>query len=205
MALPSGQDLALLLVVAGVVVSILEALAPGAHFVVLGVALLAAGLVALAVPPLATPVALAGLVLVMGGAALWAYRNLDLYGGKGSGRTRDSASLAGQTGHVVDRVTQRSGRVRLDDGGFDPFYSARAMDGEIPEGAEVIVLDPGGGSVLTVTEVDDRDDIDRALDRERARSEARSEEAPRNDERAGGPQASEASEAAERESEPDRE
>jgi membrane protein implicated in regulation of membrane protease activity len=203
MALPSGQDLALVLVMAGVVISILEALAPGAHFVVLGVALLAAGLVALLLPPLATPVALAALVLVTGGAALWAYRNLDLYGGKGSGRTRDSASLAGQTGRVVERVTPTRGRVRLDDGGFDPFYSARSMDGEIPEGAEVIVLDPGGGSVLTVTAVDDRDDIDRALDRERARREARSQEAPRDDERAGGPRASERADA-EGESESDR-
>lgn len=176
MAIPNGQDLALLLVIAGVVVSILEALAPGAHLVVLGVALLVAGLVGLVAAsfgfPLG-PIGLAALVLGSGGAALWAYRNLDVYGGRGSGVTKDSSRLAGATGHVVETVTRSGGRVRLDDGGFDPYYSARTMDGEIPEGAEVIVLDPGGGSVLTVEALDDvgMDQIDRELARERERSE----------------------------------
>jgi len=175
MATPSGQDLALLLVVAGVVLSIMEALAPGAHFVVVGVALLVAGLIALLVPPLATPFALAGLVLGVGAVALYVYRRFDIYGGKGSGRTKDSSALSGQTGHVVERVTRTSGRVRLDDGGFDPYYSARSTDGEIPEGAEVIVVSPGGGSVLTVEALDGLDDIDRELARERARRAAAEE------------------------------
>jgi membrane protein implicated in regulation of membrane protease activity len=183
MALPSGESLALLLVVAGVVLSIMEALAPGAHFVVLGVALLVAGLVALLLPPLATPFALAGLVLAVGGAALWAYRELDLYGGKASGRTRDSSSLAGNTGRAVERITPTSGRVRLDDGGFDPYYSARATSGEIPEGSEVIVMDPGGGSVLIVEQVDGMDEIDRELARERERQEAVESEADAESER----------------------
>lgn len=176
MATVGGQDVALLLVIAGVILSILEALAPGAHFVVLGVALLVAGLVGLLVPPLGTPLALAALVLGTGGVALWAYRNLDLYGGRGIGRTSDSSSLSGQTGHVVERVTRTSGRVRLDDGGFDPVYSARTRDGEIPEGAEVIVMDPGGGSVLTVAQLDGMDEIDRELARERERRATAEEE-----------------------------
>lgn len=174
MAIPSPENLSLLLVVAGVVLSIMEALAPGAHFVVLGVALLVAGLIGLVAANFGVvlgPIVLSALVLGSGGAALWAYRNLDVYGGRGTGSTKDSSTLAGETGHVVERVTRSGGRVRLDDGGFDPFYSARAVDGEIPVGAEVIVVDPGGGSVLTVesTEHVGTDQIDRELARERER------------------------------------
>jgi membrane protein implicated in regulation of membrane protease activity len=94
---PPGT-LPLVLVAAGLGLSVLEALAPGAHFVVLGVALLAAGLVGLVVGPLASPLVLGTLVLVFGALALYGYREFDVYGGKGSGRTSDSTSLRGRTG-----------------------------------------------------------------------------------------------------------
>jgi hypothetical protein len=75
--------------------------------------------------------------------------------------------------------------VKLDSGGFNPFYSARSVDGEIPEGAEVIVVDPGGGNVVTVESLDGGfDDIDRELARERRRREAdRQREATRAQDR----------------------
>jgi membrane protein implicated in regulation of membrane protease activity len=163
--------LPLVLVVAGVVISILEAVAPGAHLVVLGVALLVAGILGLILPVLATPLALAAMVLTVGAAALWGYRNLDLYGGTDAGRTSDSQDLTGREGVVTERVTQTDGRVRLYDGGFDPTFSARSFDDPIPEGQDVIVVDPGGGSVLTVAALDelDGDSIDRELARERDR------------------------------------
>lgn len=173
-----GASLPLLLVVAGVVISILEAVAPGAHFIVLGVSLLVAGLVGLLFPPVAGPLALAALVLAVGAAALWGYRNLDIYGGSGTSRTSDSGSLAGREGVVTERVTQTGGRVRLYDGGFDPTFSARSFDEPIAEETEIIVVDPGGGSVLTVAALDraDDDSIDRALARERARSATEGED-----------------------------
>ncbi|MFB6105440.1 MAG: NfeD family protein [Halobacteriaceae archaeon] len=164
-----GTSLALLLTVAGIALVIGEALAPGAHFIVLGVALLVAGLVGLLVPALATPLVLAVLVVGVGAATLWGYRRFDVYGVE-AGRTADSTSLRGKEATVVQRVTSTSGRVRLrEGGGFDPTYSARSVDGEIPEGETVIVVDPGGGSVLTVESIDGADDIDRELARERAR------------------------------------
>lgn len=173
--------LPLLLVVAGVIISILEAVAPGAHFIVLGIALLVAGIVGLAFPVVGTPLALAAMVLAVGGGALWGYRNLDLYGGVDAGRTSDSQDLTGREGVVTERVTQTDGRVRLYDGGFDPTFSARSLDDPIPEGHDIIVVDPGGGSVLTVAAIEelDGDSIDRELARERdrtARAEARTEE-----------------------------
>jgi membrane protein implicated in regulation of membrane protease activity len=166
------QSLALLLTVAGAALCIAEALAPGAQFIVLGVALLVAGLIGLAFPPLATPVALAFLVLVIGAVTLYGYRRFDLYTPEGGiTRTRDSDDLVGAEGVVTERVTTSEGQVRLRDGGFDPVYSARTMNGSIPEGTEVMVLDAGGGSVLTVEAVGAMDSIDRELARARAETQ----------------------------------
>ena len=158
--------LPLLLLIAGIGLAIAEAAAPGAHLIVLGVALTVAGLVGLLVPPLGTPIALAVLVLVTGAIALYGYREFDLYGGKGEARTTDSASLEGRTGRVVERVTETEGRVKLDGAGFNPFYAARSVAGTIPEGEEVVVVDPGGGNVVTVESLSGpADDIDRELAR----------------------------------------
>jgi len=163
MAEAFGLSVPLLLALGGIGLLVAEALAPGAHFVVLGVALLAAGLAGFALGPAASPLVLAAVVLGAGGAALYGYRRFDIYGGKGTGRTQDSSSLVGEEGTVVERVTPTDGRVRLVDGGFDPVYSARSIDAEIPEGTTVVVTDPGGGSVLTVTPLESTDLIEREL------------------------------------------
>jgi membrane protein implicated in regulation of membrane protease activity len=166
------EQLPLVLVVAGLGLMGAEALAPGAHFVVLGVALLFAGVVGLILTSFLGPVLLAVvlsvLVLASGAGAFYAYRELDLYGGKGAGRTSDSDALKGKTGRVTERVTPTGGEVKLDEGGFNPHYSARALDGEIPEDEPVMVTDPGGGNVITVEALATvEDDIDRALARGR--------------------------------------
>jgi membrane protein implicated in regulation of membrane protease activity len=165
--------LPLILVVAGIGLSLAEALAPGAHFIVLGVALLAAGLVGLLLGPLAGPIVLALLVFLFGALALYGYRELDIYGGKGMQQTSDSDSLKGKTGRVTTRVTETEGEIKLDSGGFNPYYAARTLHGEIPEGAEVMVIDPGGGNVVTVERLDgiEEDEIDRELRRGRERRE----------------------------------
>ncbi|WP_144901676.1 NfeD family protein [Halobellus captivus] len=162
------ETLPLLLVAAGLGLSVLEAFAPGAHFIVLGVALLAAGLVGLVLGPLASPIVLGVLVLVFGSLALYGYREFDFYGGKGSGQTSDSTSLRGRTGRVTERVTPTEGEVKLDDGGFNPFYAARSVDGELDVGTEVVVIHPGGGNVVTVESMSTNyDEIDRELARGR--------------------------------------
>jgi membrane protein implicated in regulation of membrane protease activity len=159
----------LLLIVLGAGLVVLEAFAPGAHFMVIGIAVLAAGLVgyglaALGVPTAALLIVMAAVVMVAGGGALYGYREFDFYGGSGTGQTSDSSSLRGQTGRVTERVTERDGEVKLDDGGFNPYYRARAFDGEIPEGEEIMVVDPGGGNVITVESTSVfEDDIDREL------------------------------------------
>ncbi len=165
-----GDNLPLFLLLAGAALTIAEAFAPGAHFIVVGVALLVAGLVGVFLPaglgPLA-PLILALLVLVSGSVTFYVYRQFDFYGGKGTAQTTDSSSLRGAMGRVTEPVTPSTGEVKLDEGGFNPYYRARSVDGEIPEGTEVMVVDPGGGNVVTVEAVDGLDDIDRELARGR--------------------------------------
>jgi membrane protein implicated in regulation of membrane protease activity len=166
----SNLPLLLLLVGAGLIVA--EAFAPGAHFFVAGVALFFAGVIGYAVAALGAGslLVLASMtitVLVSAAVTLYAYRQLDVYGGEDEGQTSDSSSLRGQTGRVTQRVTETEGKVKLDSGGFNPYYQARSIDGEIPEGEEVMVVDPGGGNVVTVESMSNlTDEIDRELARE---------------------------------------
>lgn len=168
-----GMSLALLLLLVGAGLVIAEAFVPGAHFIVLGIALLGAGLVGLLLPGslglVGTSLVLAATVIVIGGAALYGYRSFDFYGGKGTAQTSDSDSLRGKVGRVTEQVTETSGEVKLEQGGFNPRYQARTVSGEIPVGTEIIVVDPGGGNILSVESIEDteEDEIDRELARER--------------------------------------
>jgi len=167
-----NESLSMLLFVGGAILLVAEAFAPGAHFFVLGVALLTAGIVGLLSPigGIAGIAILIVAVLVMTGLTLWGYRKLDLYDGEGSAQTSDSSSLQGQFGRVTERVTETEGEVKLDDGGFNPHYQARSVDGTIEVGTEVMVVDPGGGNVVTVEAVGETGDpIDRELARDRER------------------------------------
>ncbi|WP_281194802.1 NfeD family protein [Halorubrum sp. F4] len=174
-----GPDtLPLLLLTAGLLLAMAEALAPGANFIVVGIALIGAGLGGLLLATLG--VAFGGLVFVMailtlvfGAAAFYGYHEFDLYGGKGQAQTSDSDSLKGKLGTVSETVTPRGGQVKLEGGGFNPHYSARSIEGTIEEGEEVMVVDPGGGNVVTVQSMTYvEDDIDRELAADRARKEA---------------------------------
>ena len=164
----SGVELPLLLVVAGVSLLILETMAPTEYFLVVGIALLLAGTVGTFVAAAASPIALAGLTLIFGAATFYVYREFEFYGSGSAGQTSDSSSLRGETATVVDRVTDSEGRIKLDSGGFSPYYAARALDGPIEVDEEVVVVDPGGGNVLTVLSRSgfEEDEIDRALQRD---------------------------------------
>ncbi|MFW6384279.1 MAG: NfeD family protein [Halodesulfurarchaeum sp.] len=175
-----GQSLSVILLLAGLVLTVLEGFAPGAHFIVLGVALLAAGLVGILIPGAASPLVLGLTVLIAGAASFYVYRNFEFYGGTDRGKTEGSDELVGKRGYVTERVTPQTGRVELTNGGFNPTYAARSYEEEIPEGSEVIVVDPGGGNLLQVEAVAQRDDIDRELDRARSREAAGEREVERS-------------------------
>ncbi|OYR54649.1 NfeD family protein [Halorubrum halodurans] len=174
-----GPDtLPLLLLTAGLLLAMAEALAPGANFIVVGIALIGAGLGGLLLSTVGVAFgglvfAMALLTVVVGAAAFYGYHEFDLYGGKGQAQTSDSDSLKGKTGTVSETVTPRGGQVKLDGGGFNPHYSARSIEGTIEEGEEVMVVDPGGGNVVTVESMAYvEDDIDRELAADRARKDA---------------------------------
>lgn len=165
-----SDSLPLILTVVGAGLVIAEAFAPGAHFFVVGLALLVAGLVGVVLPVGGALLIAIMSVVVIGTAlgTLYGYRQMDIWGGSGKDKTSDSASLRGQTGRVTERVTPTEGEVKLSEGGFNPYYKARSVDGEIAEGEEIMVVDPGGGNVLTVESFSAaKDDIDRELERDR--------------------------------------
>ncbi|MBP1923185.1 membrane protein implicated in regulation of membrane protease activity [Halorubrum alkaliphilum] len=172
------ETLPLLLLTAGILISMAEAIAPGANFIVVGIALIGAGLAGVVLATLGVAGTLLTLLmavftLVFGAAAFYGYNEFDLYGGKGQQQTSDSDSLKGQMGTVTERVTTSGGQVKLQDGGFNPYYSARSIEGTIEEGEEVMVVDPGGGNVVTVEAMNYvEDDIDRELAADRARKDA---------------------------------
>ncbi|AWB27077.1 NfeD family protein [Halococcoides cellulosivorans] len=159
------DGLATLVLLAGAGLVIMEAFVPSGHFIVLGIALLAAGLVGVLAPleGIALPLLMAATALITGAGAFYGYREFDFYGGKGIAQTTDSDSLRGSTGRVTERVTETDGEVKLDEGGFNPIYKARAFRGTIEEGDRVIVVDPGGGNVLEVESMAAIDEIDREL------------------------------------------
>jgi len=176
----SPETLPLLLITAGLLISLAEALAPGANFIVVGIGLLGAGLVGVLLPFLG-PFALGIIMLLFSALAFYLYHEFDFYGGKGQQQTRDSKSLQGKTGRVTERVTPTGGEVKLQGGGFNPYYSARSLDTEIPEGTDVMVVDPGGGNVVTVESLSIiEDDIDRQL----AAGRSETAEPPEQDETA---------------------
>ena len=174
------SNVPLLLLLVGALLIIAEAFAPGAHFFVAGVALFAAGVVGVLMPAFVPAwgvfVIMTAVVAVAAALTLYGYQQLDIYSGAGKNKTSDSGSLRGATGRVTERVSPTEGEVKLDQGGFNPFYRARSVDGEIPEGEEIMVVDPGGGNVLTVESVSNlKDEIDRELERDRERAETETE------------------------------
>ncbi len=172
------ETLPLLLLTAGLLLSMAEALAPGANFIVVGIALIGAGLAGLVLATLGVAGTLlvvlsAMFTLLFGIAAFYGYHEFDLYGGKGQQQTSDRDALKGKLGTVTETVTPAGGQVKLQGGGFNPYYSARSLEGTIAEGQEVMVVDPGGGNVVTVEATSYvEDDIDRELAADRARKEA---------------------------------
>jgi membrane protein implicated in regulation of membrane protease activity len=165
-----GTTISAILFLAGAALIVAEAFAPGTHFFVLGAALLVAGLVGFFIPAslgLLAPLILAVSVLLTTAVTLWGYRQID-FSAPGRGQSLSSSSLQRQFGTVTERVTKSAGQVKLEDGGFNPYYEARSVGDDIEEGTEVLVVDPGGGNVLKVeaTATTD-DDIDRALERDR--------------------------------------
>ncbi|MFW5929065.1 MAG: NfeD family protein [Halobacteriota archaeon] len=151
------MDLSFWFAVVGLVLLVGEAFVPGGTLMVLGVGLLASGVTGVLVPGVGSLLQLSVLAGVYGATAFYLFRRYELFGER-TEQTSDRYRLTGATGRVVADVGVDTGRVKLDAGGFDPYYTARTATGDvIPEGTRVRVVDPRGGNVLEVAPIEDAD------------------------------------------------
>lgn len=162
------NNLAEVLLLIGLLLAITETVVPGSQLIVIGTGVFFAGLVALLFPPAANIFVAPVLMIVFSVVFFLVYDRLDIYDSNGTQKTKDSSSLEGQRGRIIEEVTATSGRVKLENGGFNPNYEARAFNESIPEGEKVIVVDSGGGNVVTVTALHNVEggEIERELEKE---------------------------------------
>lgn len=131
-----------------------EALIPGGTLMVVGIGIMGAGVTG-QVFGFDGLLPLTVLTAVYGTAAFAGFKHFEVYGERGD-QTSEADSLEGETGVVKQTVTSQEGEVKIDSGGFNPFFIARSSTGEeIPEGERVRVVDSGGGNVLKVAPVSD--------------------------------------------------
>lgn len=159
-----GETVILGMVVIGAVLMILEALIPGANFIVVGVTVLLTGLSALAIPGVTIPI-LVVIFTIVGASTLYFYNNIDLYEDDVD-QTSDSDDLEYSEGLVIDEVTPNRGRVKLEEStGMTDRFQARCPQGSIEEGTKIVVTDAGGGSILEVVPRDESE-MDEMFDTE---------------------------------------
>lgn len=148
-----GLNLAHLFVIIGCLLVISEAFIPGADMMVFGTALLIGGLVGMQTG-LGAPLTPANVLyltiisVIAGGITFYFYRTYLRGQGEGS-ETTTAEDLKDKEGTTVNKVTRSSGRIHLDAGSRSE-YQARSVVGDIEPQTDVVVVDPGGGTILKV-------------------------------------------------------
>lgn len=145
--------------VVGAILVIMEAFAPGANMVVFGTGLLVAGLVGvltgLGMEQGQYDIFILSIIAVIAGLlTFFGYRSFLEKFKSDKLTTSSSEDLQGKQGVVLKTVTPESGQVRIRGVGSNPEYQARSEAGEIDPDTRVEVIDPGGGSILTVRAVE---------------------------------------------------
>lgn len=142
-------DVAFIIFVIGLLLTMTGAFGdPNLVFVGLVVSIV--GLIAMVLGPYSTPLVLGGMIPIVAFIVFYIYRYFEFPREERPEQTSSAASLVGAGGRVTEVVTERSGEIKLDGGGFDPYYRCQTDDGPIEEGERAVVVDPGGGNVLTV-------------------------------------------------------
>lgn len=145
---PETVVAALILLGAGLMIA--ETVAPGANFVVVGVGLLITGFIAFLLP-FGSPIILPIVFVVVSAITFYFYKEL-AFSDDNTAQTTDASSLKYKEGIVTEKVTPTQGQVRITDDVslMNSKFQARCDQGEIPEDTEIIVNNPGGGSILRV-------------------------------------------------------
>lgn len=120
------------------------------NLMIVGLAVTIAALIGMLLGPYSTPIVLGALIPLVGFLLYYVYRFLEFPRSRGPQQTSSASSLLGASGLILETATPRGGSIELDGGGFDPHYRCRTTGATIPEGERAVVVDPGGGNVLTV-------------------------------------------------------
>lgn len=138
------------------------------NLVIVGIVVTIAGIIGMVIGPYSTPLVIGSLIPLLGFLIYYIFRYMEFPGSERPEQTSSVASLRGSEGRITKQVDTHGGEIKLDGGGFDPHYRCRTS-GEILEvGERAIVIDPGGGNVLTVARAG-------TVDEETLRSAARDE------------------------------
>lgn len=151
-----AHDVAFFVIVIGILLAMTGAFGDP-NLVIVGIVVSLAGLIGVVVEPESTLLVLAALVPVVGFLLFYLYRHVQYPRSEAPEQTSSARSLVGQAGDVTEEVTPRGGEVELLRGGFTPTHRARSRSGTIAPGERVIVIEPGGGNVLTVAPADEVD------------------------------------------------
>lgn len=145
----TAHDIAFVVIVLGILLTMTGAFGDP-NLVIVGLVVSIAGVIGVLVEPRSTLLVLAGVIPVVGFLLFYLYRFVQFPRSRAPAQTSSAASLVGRTGRVTEEVTPRSGAIKIDGGGFDPHYRCRTKAGTIAVGETVVVIEPGGGNVLTV-------------------------------------------------------
>lgn len=132
----------------GAFLMIAESFSPGAHFIVVGISLLMAG-IAGAIVPVYQIFFIFTVFIATSLITFVIYRRYSLYGNvQQQATTSDSDDLVSKRGVVTEKVTKTNGHIKLTGGGST--YSARSPSGNISVGTDIIIYDSGGGNIMKV-------------------------------------------------------
>lgn len=120
------------------------------NLIIVGLAVTIAALIGMLLGPYSTPIVVGALIPLVGFLLYYVYRFVEFPRSRGPQQTSSASSLLGASGRVIETATPRGGAIELDGGGFDPHYRCRTTEATIPAGERAVVIDPGGGNVLTV-------------------------------------------------------
>lgn len=142
-------DVAFIVMVFGILLTMTGAFGDP-NLVVVGIVVTIAGVIGMVLGPYSTPLVVGSLIPIVGFLIYYIYRFVEFPGTERPEQTSSAASLHGAKGRITERTTERAGEIKLDGGGFDPHYRCRTKQGTLEVGERAVVIDPGGGNVLTI-------------------------------------------------------
>lgn len=145
----TAWDVAFVVLVIGILLTMTGAFGDP-NLVIVGIAISITGIVGMFLGPYSTPVVLGAMIPIVGFLLYYLYRHVEFSSTERPEQTSNAQTLRGTTGRVTTAVTPRDGEVDLDRPGFHGRYRARSTEGRLEKGTRVVVVDPGGGNVLTV-------------------------------------------------------